>query len=167
MSPFIYGNDGFNPSLRASNSEKREYSGGKVSRGNGVAPEWESDDENGSARTGSSPERYLSDYDEEDLRPADPEAEMRRRMNARVRQGSEGWEVRPTEWGAGLLDVESRMERPWEEEGRYRMYEPEPILDDDDDDDWGDTSAADLRRSNGGGQIASNSKTDTQHSNVL
>lgn len=63
---------------------------------------------------------------------------LRRRMH--VRAGSEGYEVRPTMgWQAELHSVDqddpegTPGARPWEEDGRYQVYESEPF---DDNDDW-------------------------------
>jgi len=131
----VYGNNGFNPALQSSNSSKRTRHGESD-----TAPELGSDGEDGSAYTCSSPERYLSDYDDEGWGRADHEGDMRRRMN-RVRQGSEGWEMRPADWGVDLNDLERRAERPWEEEGRYRLYEPDSAMDDGEDSDGWGTSA--------------------------
>ena len=140
-SAFVYGNNGFNPALKPSNANKLNQS-----RNVDVALENTSDiAEGASDHTGSSPERYLSDYDDDDevVGPAEREAEMRRRMNTRVRRGGEGWEVRTGNWGVDLEDLEIRSGKPWDEEGRYRLYQPESefnenINSDDDDDDWGD-----------------------------
>ena len=132
-SAFVYGNEGFNPSLRPTNSSSSK------TRLGGAKCNWDSDDEN--AR--SSPEPYLSDYDDGDddgWGLADQDAEVRRRLNAHVREGSEGWEVRPASWGAELDDVGRRMARPWEDDGRYQIYESELPLDDgQDSDEWGDS----------------------------
>ncbi|KAL1411028.1 Palmitoyltransferase [Vanrija albida] len=135
---FVYGN-GFNPALRASNGasrerrqrnqqaqERRPYSHANPS--NYVAP-WETDAEDDSEPdSSSSPERYLSDYDDDDV-------PLRAYTSAtRVRRGSEGWEVRPapgwstgtTATAAALEDVERDAARPpWEQSGRYRTYVPE------------------------------------------
>lgn len=74
-------------------------------------------------------------------------------VGRRVRQGSEGWEVRPAaapwdvpdlggpgaqgqdgasrdataeyEYGGNPAGDEGRGRRPWEEDGRYRLYDPE------------------------------------------
>jgi hypothetical protein len=65
---------------------------------------WSTDD-SGS----SSPEPYMSDYDED-----------------RVRQGSEGWEVKPSvsPWNDPLLNGGmDDLRRPWERDGRYNVYD--------------------------------------------
>ena len=130
---FVYGNDGFNPALRPSSSVMRARH--PPNNGGKMAHELESSEDEGAS---SSPERYLSDYDDEGWGPADYEAEQRRR-GSRVRRGSEGWEVQAApSWGAGLDDVERRMVRPWEDPGRYQMYEPE-VDDGTGSDGWGDS----------------------------
>ena len=142
----MYGNEGFNPSVRPTRSTA-------INRHNeaDLATEGESDGDNRSNHTSSSPERYLSDYDDEDWSPADGDTEMRKQMSTRVRQGSEGWEVRPSEWGVDLNDVERRSGRPWEVKGRYQVYEPQPDLDHDgNSDEWGDSGKGEL---NTGGSV--------------
>ena len=142
----MYGNDGFNPSLRPS----RSTAIGRSTEAE-LAAEGESDGENGSVHTSSSPERYLSDYDDEAWGPAESDAEMRRQISTRVRQGSEGWEVRSSDWGVDMNDVERRSGRPWEDTGRYQIYEPQPELDDDgNSDEWGDSGKGEL---NTGGSV--------------
>lgn len=92
-------------------------------------PPWETQlDSDGEVRDGnesedssSSPEPYLSDYDDEDDRPL-------AYSSSRVRRGSEGWEVRPAaaqDWAAqAAWDVEARSRvQPWEEPGRYNVYD--------------------------------------------
>lgn len=116
----------------------------------------EDQDEDGYSSS-SSPVRYLSDYDDRDEDDDDDvplgaarEQERQRRMQplrrrTHVRAGSEGYEVRQvqgwqTDWGAVERwedDPEGQAgTRPWEEEGRYVVYEPHDR--DDDGDDWGD-----------------------------
>ena len=136
-SAFVYGNDGFNPALRPTSSVMRARH--LSNKGDKMAHELESSEDEGAS---SSPERYLSDYDDEGLGPADYEADQRRRLGSRVRRGSEGWEVQPAaSWGAGLDDVERGVVRPWEDPGRYQMYEPE-VDDGQDSDGWGDGEIA-------------------------
>lgn len=69
----------------------------------------------------SSPERYLSDYDEDDRGPL-----PRGQRLERVRQGSEGWEVRPNPvWSQSARDdLELGPSAPWLDQGRYNYYEP-------------------------------------------
>lgn len=69
----------------------------------------------------------------------------------RVRQGSEGYEVRPVgSWN--IVDEpppQSQLprpvvDRPWEEEGRYNVYHPDgewEVESDDDDDEDSDKGA--------------------------
>ncbi len=90
-----------------------------------------------SDRRSSSPEAYLSDMDDEVDEIQYEDDEDRR---VRVRQGSEGYEVAPKrDWSAGL-DVQQpppwqmddgRKRMPWEEEGRYNIYEPADVYDTD------------------------------------
>lgn len=103
----MYGN-GFNPALVPSSGAQREDSEGSDSE-----------------HSGSSPEPYLSDYDD-DIPLA--------YTSSRVRRGSEGWEVRPAPgWATGMgprdgqmfaKDVEHFSARPWERPGRYKVYVP-------------------------------------------
>ncbi|WVQ78513.1 hypothetical protein IAT38_000599 [Cryptococcus sp. DSM 104549] len=158
-SAFIYGNDGFNPALRPSNStmrRSRQPSGGGAGHSGGAGGGDEDDavggyyssgedrdyGSNKSHSTSSSPEPYLSDYDEDNEGPM-----MHGERLGRVRRGSEGWEVRPGgSWAGGVGDIESspgegwgqpgqaqgwgaeqrdaRFQRPWEEPGRYNVYVP-------------------------------------------
>ena len=75
-------------------------------------------------------------------------------MRSRVRQGSEGWEIRPTDWHVELNDVERRVASPWEDEGRYRLYEPQQPLDDGmDSDEWGDSDLRQPGRSDANGAV--------------
>lgn len=135
-SPFVYG-DGFNPNLRPSNGALRARDGCRP-RYTASSP-WETavdsdgnaleDDE--SDRSSSSPEYYLSDYDDEDDEPL-------AYTSARVRRGSEGWEVRPAGIGNGYggptaaWNAEAEMDHiaqahasaqyPWQRPGRYNVY---------------------------------------------
>ncbi|WVQ98972.1 hypothetical protein IAU59_006104 [Kwoniella sp. CBS 9459] len=140
-SAFVYGNEGFNPALHPSNSAMRSrHSHTPPAEGMGQAEHDEAGYSSGEDRdygstysrsTTSSPERYLSDYDE------DGEGPMRAGERLpRVRRGSEGWEVRPTRppWEAaaaprhlegGHVEEGWTRNRPWEEEGRYNYYVPE------------------------------------------
>lgn len=79
----------------------------------------------------SSPEPYLSDYDEDNWGPMSRHGDdVARRM---MRRGSEGWEVRPSQpWlqpqvydqdEIGATDAGVR--RPWEDQGRYNLYDPD------------------------------------------
>ncbi len=72
----------------------------------------------------SSPEPYLSDMDDE---AEDPDRRVR------VREGSEGYEIAPRR---GWMDDFDRGARsspagrmPWEQEGRYNVYEPAHVYD--------------------------------------
>lgn len=113
-SPFVYG-DGFNPALRPSNARRRRQEGD-------TRDARDSGDESDSEFSGSSPEPYMSDYDD-DMPLA--------YTSSRVRRGSEGWEVRPAPgWATGelppapLWDPAVTAERPWETPGRYNVYVP-------------------------------------------
>ncbi|WWD01164.1 hypothetical protein V866_008103 [Kwoniella sp. B9012] len=136
-SPFIYGNEGFNPNLIPSNSQIRSRSGySRTSPDRSHGEEGYSSTEereygsisSGSNSRSSSPEIYLSDYDDHNEGPLPPGKRL-----PRVRRGSEGWEVRPGPAGpAGSWadleyggDTELREQRrPWEDEGRYNYYVP-------------------------------------------
>ncbi|OCF55869.1 palmitoyltransferase PFA4 [Kwoniella mangroviensis CBS 10435] len=136
-SPFIYGNEGFNPNLRPSNSQIRSRSGYSRTPPNRNHGEegYSSTEEreygsisSGSNSRSSSPEIYLSDYDDHNEGPLPSGKRL-----PRVRRGSEGWEVRPgpvgpvgswadLEYGGHTVSREQR--RPWEDEGRYNYYVP-------------------------------------------
>lgn len=130
-SAFVYGNEGFNPALRPSSAALRARSrdGPHPSSqrpgvtgwngGDGTITEYseESDDASGS----SSPERYLSDYDEHDEGPLGA-GERMAGSHMRVRRGSEGYEIRS---GVAGWDVETGNRPPWEREGRYNYYVPD------------------------------------------
>lgn len=145
-SPFVYG-DGFNPALRPTSSlrsrekrSERRQTGEKAdleAEGYTGAYSSGSERENGSSvRSSSSPEPYLSDYDEEGWGPEErgrySHEVDRMRPRARVREGSEGLEVRAVGgWGdVGDMDngddddLEGRAGRPWEDRGRYNVYVP-------------------------------------------
>jgi len=150
---FVYGDDGFNPALRPSNASLRAREGKGRNVGSDPAPEWNLTDDEGGGRgsqgSSSSPEQYLSDYDGE-WTQNDREEVQRRRMNphfarTRVREGSEGWEVRPVSaWDTPLVARGSEVDddqhgrvgaRPWEDAGRYNTYVPQ--ADGDSSDEWG------------------------------
>ena len=101
----------------------------------------------GSERSGSSPEPYLSDYDDENWGPLERGERMARPREMRVRQGSEGYEVRPM--GAWSIvdahdhDTRQGVDRPWEEEGRYNVYHPDGEWEIESDE--GDSDAEPLR----------------------
>nr|XP_018263587.1 palmitoyltransferase PFA4 [Kwoniella dejecticola CBS 10117]OBR85745.1 palmitoyltransferase PFA4 [Kwoniella dejecticola CBS 10117] len=138
-SPFIYGNEGFNPNLRPSNSQIRarsQYSttpqdvdkDEEQAYSSGEDRDYGSISEGSSRSRSSSPEIYLSDYDEHNEGPLGGQ-----RM-PRMRRGSEGWEVRPAagSWAGHMRDIEGADDgpsyssrRPWEEEGRYNYYIPD------------------------------------------
>jgi hypothetical protein len=62
---------------------------------------------------------------------------MARPREMRVRQGSEGYEVRPMgDWN--IVDEPQRASgdtRPWEEEGRYNVYHPDGEWEEESDED--------------------------------
>lgn len=133
-SAFIYGEGSLNPNLRPSNAALRQRTQAQMGSSSGSS----------SGSRSSSPERYLSDYDDDNAGPRDEAAERddkARRMNSRMRRGSEGWEVRPTGGWNGQPaypaypdsdpQVQAWMDqarhRPaWLEQGRYNVYEPTP-----------------------------------------
>nr|XP_019042469.1 palmitoyltransferase PFA4 [Kwoniella bestiolae CBS 10118]OCF21399.1 palmitoyltransferase PFA4 [Kwoniella bestiolae CBS 10118] len=132
-SPFVYGNEGFNPNLRPSNSQIRSRSGASRTPPNhtdhdGAMEGYSSTEEReyGSMSSGSrssSPEIYLSDYDDHNEGPL-----LSGERLPRMRRGSEGWEVRPVTAGS-WADLEGGsavggQRRPWEDEGRYNYYVP-------------------------------------------
>lgn len=156
-SPWTYGG-GFNPDLVPSSGALRA----RHATQRGYVPPWETDlnsdgeERNGSITPSSSPEPYLSDYDEEMVSAGcmgvrTPGAPMGMGMGVqgnggpgagdgaaatayttatRVRRGSEGWEVRPVP-GWGTLEDERRyVQRPWERPGRYNVYDPDDHHDD-------------------------------------
>ncbi|KDQ15704.1 hypothetical protein BOTBODRAFT_285774 [Botryobasidium botryosum FD-172 SS1] len=108
-SPWTYGEEGFNPMLVPSNAQNRSRTGGVASavppyhpsyrpspqlnqgkeKENDKDGDGEDEDEEG-AGTSSSPSRASFSSDE-DFNPQDIESPLA----ARVRRGSEGWEVRP------------------------------------------------------------------------
>ncbi|KAK8869594.1 hypothetical protein IAR55_000161 [Kwoniella newhampshirensis] len=146
VSPFVYGNEGFNPNLRPSNSAIRSRQGSASASGSaprGEEGDYSSGEERdygsiGSGSRSSSPEPYLSDYDDGDEEHPPQHA---RSPAPRVRRGSEGWEVRSGGWGGptmimdveegheyaggGEFDAEGHFRRPWEVAGRYNVYVPE------------------------------------------
>jgi hypothetical protein len=105
--------------------------------------------------SGSSPERYLSDYEDDTLEGESRDEEERRRMRG-VRRGSEGWEVRPARAGWNGWDGEViERRRAWEEEGRYNIYDPDGGS--DSEGDWADL----------GGSSALMANDDTLRSSTL
>jgi hypothetical protein len=80
----------------------------------------------GSESRSSSPERYLSDYDDEGEGPMNRGERMAGPDSGRMRRGSEGWEVRAGVAGWDLESHSALEHRPvWEREGRYNLYVPE------------------------------------------
>lgn len=135
-SAFVYGNEGFNPALRPSNGAMRSRhrmdppTHDEEGMATGVAQHGADARATGSESSGSrssSPERYLSDYDDDGGSTRSGE------LSGRVRRGSEGWEVRPIQpWlevdrpiDAHPLSDHAHFARPWEQEGRYNYYDPE------------------------------------------
>jgi len=147
-SAFVYGNESFNPALKPTNSSSLRsrnheqyidttgeiYSSGSE-RDN-------DDDDDGSQSRSSSPEPYLSDYDDDNWGPVARGERMPR--HNRVRQGSEGYEVRPMgSWNVVDPDpgpsrfsnrVDGEREMPWEEDGRYNVYHPDEEWEESDED---------------------------------
>jgi hypothetical protein len=92
------------------------------------------------SRSRSSPEPYLSDYDEEGWGPAERTGKFGRTT---VREGSEGLEVRAVGGWAAQMDLDRDQgghqgstshgdhfahepeRRPWESQGRYNVYVPQ------------------------------------------
>lgn len=148
-SAFVYGNDGLNPALRPTNGSlrareqrrlrSREGDGQRHTQHEGHAGEGDDIYSSGSERdadedlhpgsdfgSGSSPEPYMSDYDDENWGPLERGERMPRSREMRVRQGSEGYEVRPMgDWNIVDDHPMPRGDRPWEEEGRYNVYHPD------------------------------------------
>jgi palmitoyltransferase len=123
-SAFIYG-EGLNPNLRPTSGRRKQV---RPTRGQEGTDGWASEHASGSGTSrGSSPEPYLSDYDDENWGPKtaeDAQEEQLRRLEGRVRRGSEGWEVRPSgAWNqvGGLRDGPGPA---WLEQGRYNVYDP-------------------------------------------
>jgi hypothetical protein len=126
-SAFVYGNDSFNPALKPTSSALRS----RHQRQEGEVYSSGSERDNDEPSESSSPEPYMSDYDYDNSGPL--AAGQRMPRHNRVRQGSEGYEVRPMgDWN--IVDhPEPEVERvqgdipremPWEERGRYNVYEP-------------------------------------------
>ena len=164
-SAFVYGNDGLNPALRPTNGSLRAREQHRTRDDHNTPPEGQEEGDiysSGSERdadddlhpgsdmgSGSSPEPYLSDYDDENWGPLERGERMPRPRprEMRVRQGSEGYEVRPMgDWNIvddHDLDLDPQRQqrrpedtRPWEEEGRYNIYHP--------DGDWEEESEGEL-----------------------
>lgn len=133
-SAFVYGNDGLNPNLRPSNSalrsrDRHPRSEAGVNSGEVYSSGSERDNEDDYSHS-SSPEPYLSDYDDEDWGPLERGQRMPR--VSRVRQGSEGYEVRPMGDWSIVDDLEGVGGRPWEADGRYNVYHPDEEWDEGD-----------------------------------
>jgi len=121
-SAFVYGNDSFNPALRPTNSSLRSRH--QIQEGEGEVYSSGSERDNDELSESSSPEPYMSDYDYDNSGPLEHGERMPR--HNRVRQGSEGYEVRPMgDWNI-VEPQEGNKSRgmPWEERGRYNVYEP-------------------------------------------
>jgi hypothetical protein len=136
-SAFVYGNESFNPALKPTNSSLRsrdhqrhhqnQHQEGEVySSGSERDNEDDLGEGSVSVSESSSPEPYLSDYDQDNYGPVPP-GERMPRYN-RVREGSEGYEVRPMgSWNVvdlppgppdpreGGMGMGERREMPWEE----------------------------------------------------
>lgn len=123
-SPFIYGGNSFNPSLRPSNAAKRRQASNGSREDNMEMTHLNHRDDGWvtPSSRGSSPEPYLSDYDDDNYGPRtsqEVQEEKLRRLEGRVRRGSEGYEVRPE------IAAWNRQPGPtWAEQGRYNVYEP-------------------------------------------
>ncbi|EIW70199.1 hypothetical protein TREMEDRAFT_29571, partial [Tremella mesenterica DSM 1558] len=136
-SPFVYGEETLNPALRYNQPDNfhRTHHDGSNLHLHGTHDQPVNGDESyqydpqdvdnhSSQSQSSSPEPYLSDYDEHNEGPLVPGE----RETSRIRRGSEGWEVRPMGVWQGEV---GRMKMPWLEEGRYNVYVPN-------DEEWGD-----------------------------
>lgn len=157
-SAFVYGNESFNPALQPTNQslrsrdqhQHRRHQQRERQEGEVYSSGSERDKEDEISES-SSPEPYMSDYDYDDSGPLQHGERMPR--HNQVRQGSEGYEVRPMgNWnivdrpddnaqsghGGWNREVEPGREMPWEERGRYNVYEPASAGDGDDDWDDGD-----------------------------
>lgn len=154
-SAFVYGNDVLNPALRPTNAaslRSREHHRRPHHRhtssqalheqeeGPGTPAYYSSGserDNDNDSRAGSSPEPYLSDYDDDGWGPLERGERLPRPrphpMEMRVRQGSEGYEVRPMgDWNVVVDDdLEEVAGRPWEEAGRYNVYHPDEEWEED------------------------------------
>lgn len=148
---FVYGNSGFNPNLRPGNAsirarQNRTASADEVPQQTSdyrptsisYPPQSIQENETGSLSSesrSSSPEPYLSDYDDENWGPMSRHEDDRARRT--MRRGSEGWEIRPSQpWRYQMEDhfdgeppdaarADRPMRCPWEEEGRYNLYDPD------------------------------------------
>ena len=136
-SAFVYGNDSFNPALRPTNSSLRSR---HQTQGEGEVYSSGSERDNDELSESSSPEPHMSDYDYDNSGPLEHGERMPR--HNRVRQGSEGYEFRPMgDWNIVEPQEGNRSrEMPWEERGRYNVYEP---AQDDWDESDGDGDADD------------------------
>ena len=151
-SAFVYGNDSFNPALRPSNSSLRSRH--QIQEGEGNVYSSGSERDNDELSESSSPEPYMSDYDYDNSGPLALGERMPR--HNRVRQGSEGYEVRPMgDWN--IVDHpqpqvgERPREMPWEERGRYNVYEPaQDDWDESDGDENGEDVPLAILRNRGG-----------------
>ena len=130
-SAFVYGDNGFNPALRPSNTAtRRRPVERRYEDGDGWISGEGEEDEGSVGSRGSSPEPYLSDYDDENWGPklaGEEHDEQLRRMEGRTRRGSEGWEVRPSVAAWNMPSEGFGREGPgpaWLEQGRYNVYEP-------------------------------------------
>jgi hypothetical protein len=140
---FTFGGSALNPDLRPSNGtlRSRENSKGEEPHQGWVVEDQLSSGEErdrDSVRRSSSPEAYLSDMDEEgdDIQYGDDDD-----RRVRVRQGSEGYEVAPKRDWVADVDVQQpqlpwqfedgRKRMPWEEQGRYNVYDPGDVYDTD------------------------------------
>jgi hypothetical protein len=147
-SAFVYGNESFNPalkptnssSLRSRNHEQYIDTTGEIYSSGSERDNDDDDDDGGSQSRSSSPEPYLSDYDDDNWGPVARGERMPR--HNRVRQGSEGYEVRPMgNWNVVDPDparstnrVDGEREMPWEEDGRYNVYHPDEEWEESDED---------------------------------
>jgi hypothetical protein len=153
---FTYGGSGLNPDLTPTNAKSHAALG--VER-EGPQSSGDERDRDGSEEEGSrssSPEFYLSDMDDDDV-PLGARRGGGMGSRVRVRQGSEGYEVAPRQpWTMGIdgtrrLDGDAglndrpppwyteeeagqlRKRMPWEEQGRYNVYQPADVYDTDSD----------------------------------
>jgi len=128
-SAFVYGNDSFNPALKPTNSSLRSRHPSREGEDEVYSSGSERDNDDDPSES-SSPEPYMSDYDYDDSGPLAAGERMPR--HNKVRQGSEGYEVRPMgSWNiVEPQEGDRHREMPWEERGRYNVYQPAQ------DDDW-------------------------------
>lgn len=140
-SPWTYDNDGPNPVLEPSNSQMRSRKRGTATTGVSAVPPYHPDYEpaQGEGDDDDDNDGYYhhddGDYDDGGERFAEYEYEQTKGAHARVRRGSEGYEVRTIDREQLLAEfIQSRAQ----EEGHYRRYVPEPPSESESENSGGD-----------------------------